>query len=121
MITESSYSLGSVKNHKARLLCLLWANRPSPVFGHHLGRNSFPFRTTCQNNGLGPLGVKGGAILSERAYPRSSGWGSAPVVMKDFFGDEFAITLRVRDRFKMVTLGIALKSTRVDVIATSNN
>ena len=31
-----------------------------------------------------------------------------PVVMKDFFEDGFAITLKVRDRLKMVTLGIAL-------------
>lgn len=31
-----------------------------------------------------------------------------PVVMKDFFEDGFAITLRVRDRLKMVTVGIAL-------------
>jgi len=33
---------------------------------------------------------------------------SRPVVMKDFFEDGFAITLKVRDRLKMVTLGIAL-------------
>ncbi len=31
-----------------------------------------------------------------------------PVVMKDFFEDGFAITLRVRDRLKMVTLGIGV-------------
>ena len=30
-----------------------------------------------------------------------------PVVMNDFFQDGFAITIRVRDRLKMVTLGIA--------------
>ncbi len=28
--------------------------------------------------------------------------------MKDFFEDGFAITLRVRDRLKMVTLGIGV-------------
>lgn len=31
-----------------------------------------------------------------------------PVVMKDFFEPEFAITLRVRDRIKTVTLGVSL-------------
>jgi len=31
-----------------------------------------------------------------------------PVLMKDFFEDGFAITTRVRDRLKMVTLGIAV-------------
>lgn len=31
-----------------------------------------------------------------------------PVLMKDFFVPEFAITLKVRERIKMVTLGIAL-------------
>jgi hypothetical protein len=40
-----------------------------------------------------------------------------PVVMKDFFGDGFAITLKVRDRLKMVTLGIALN--QYDVPAVS--
>src|SRR5437879_2685197 len=38
MITESSYSLGSLKNHKTRLL---WGNRPSQALGHHLGRSCF--------------------------------------------------------------------------------
>ena len=31
-----------------------------------------------------------------------------PVLLKDFFEPEFAITLKVRDRIKMVTLSIAL-------------
>ena len=31
-----------------------------------------------------------------------------PVVMEDFFENGSAITLKVRDRLKMVTLGIAL-------------
>lgn len=31
-----------------------------------------------------------------------------PVLMKDFFVPEFAITLKVRERIKMVTLGMAV-------------
>src|SRR5205807_9374659 len=33
---------------------------------------------------------------------------SRPVVMKDFFEDGFTISLKVRDRIKMVTVGIVL-------------
>jgi hypothetical protein len=29
-----------------------------------------------------------------------------PVLMKDFFEADFAITLRIRDRIKIVTLGV---------------
>jgi len=31
-----------------------------------------------------------------------------PVLIKDFFQSEFAITLKVRERIKIITLGIAL-------------
>jgi len=33
---------------------------------------------------------------------------SRPVLMKDFFEPDFTITLRIRDRIKMVTLGVSL-------------